>query len=46
MYATHWFVTLFCAQFPFAFVARVWDAFLLEGWKPVFRAAVVCGVLP
>jgi hypothetical protein len=40
MYATHWFVTVFSAQFPFALVARVWDAFLAEGWKPVYRVAV------
>ena len=33
-------MTLYCSQFPFAFVTRVWDAFLLEGWKPVYRAAV------
>ena len=40
MYATHWFVTVFCAQFPFALVSRVWDMFLAEGWKPVYRVAV------
>ncbi|KAH8098912.1 hypothetical protein JL720_1882 [Aureococcus anophagefferens] len=39
MYATHWFVTVFSAQFP-SLVARVWDAFLAEGWKPVYRVAV------
>lgn len=40
MYATHWIVTIFSAQFPFALVARVWDMFLAEGWKPVYRIAV------
>ena len=40
MYATHWLVTVFTAQFPFAFVSRVWDTFLAEGWKPVFKAAI------
>lgn len=40
MYATHWIVTVFAAQFPFAFVARVWDMFLAEGWKPVYRVAL------
>jgi len=40
MYATHWFVTVFCAQFPSALVARVWDQFLIEGWKPVYKVAV------
>lgn len=40
MYATHWIVTVFAAQFPFALVARVWDMFLAEGWKPVYRVAL------
>ena len=40
MFATHWFVTIFCAQFPYALVTRVWDMFLAEGWKPVYRVAV------
>lgn len=40
MFATHWIVTIFAAQFPFALVARVWDMFLAEGWKPVYRVAV------
>ncbi|KAJ1459656.1 rab-GTPase-TBC domain-containing protein [Pelagophyceae sp. CCMP2097] len=40
MYATHWVVTLFSAQFPFALVTRVWDAFFAEGWKAVYRVAV------
>jgi len=40
MYATHWLVTVFTAQFPFALVARVWDVFLAEGWKPVFKTAI------
>ncbi|KAJ8601755.1 hypothetical protein CTAYLR_006754 [Chrysophaeum taylorii] len=40
MFATHWIVTVFSAQFPFALVARVWDQFFLEGWKPVYRVAV------
>lgn len=40
MYATHWMVTVFSAQFPFALVTRVWDMFLAEGWKPVYRVAV------
>lgn len=40
MYATHWLVTIFTAQFPFALVARVWDQFFAEGWKPVFKVAI------
>ena len=33
-------MTVFCAQFPSALVARVWDQFLIEGWKPVYKVAV------
>jgi len=40
MYATHWFVTLFSAQFPAGFAARAWDRFLAEGWKPVYQLGV------
>ncbi|KAG9416610.1 Rab GTPase-activating protein 1 [Aphanomyces cochlioides] len=40
MYATQWFVTIFAYSFPFDFVTRVWDIFLHEGWKIVFRVAV------
>ncbi|CAK4115816.1 unnamed protein product [Aphanomyces euteiches] len=40
MYATQWFVTIFAYSFPFDFVTRVWDIFLHEGWKIVFRVTV------
>eukprot|EP01029_Cantina_marsupialis_P022579 TRINITY_DN5515_c0_g1_i2.p1 TRINITY_DN5515_c0_g1~~TRINITY_DN5515_c0_g1_i2.p1 ORF type:complete len:292 (-),score=49.67 TRINITY_DN5515_c0_g1_i2:1036-1911(-) len=40
MFATQWFVTIFLYSFPFHFVARIWDAFLNEGWKIVFRVAI------
>ena len=40
MYATHWFVTVFAAQFPAPFAARAWDRFLAEGWKPVYQIGV------
>lgn len=40
MYATHWFVTLFSAQFPAGLAARAWDRFLAEGWKPVYQLGV------
>jgi len=43
MYAAQWFLTIFTYNFPFAVVVRVWDAFLSEGWKVVFRVAL--GVL-
>jgi len=37
MYATQWLLTLFTSSFEFDLVTRVWDCFLLEGWKPVYR---------
>ncbi|OQR99208.1 hypothetical protein ACHHYP_07166 [Achlya hypogyna] len=40
MFATQWFVTLFAYSFPFELVTRVWDVFLHEGWKIVYRVAV------
>jgi len=40
MYATQWLLTIFAYSFPFPAVARIWDAFLFEGWKVVFRVAL------
>ena len=51
MYATHWFVTVFAAQFPAPFAARAWDLFPPRGWKPVYQIGVAllaargCGLL-
>ena len=40
MFATEWFVTIFTSSFPFRAVLRIWDVFLLEGYKIVFRIAL------
>jgi len=40
MYASQWFMTLFSYSFPFDVVMRVWDMFLFEGWKVVYRVAL------
>jgi hypothetical protein len=40
MYVTEWFMTVFTRSFHFDFVTRVWDAFLAEGRKVVYRAAL------
>ncbi|KAF1331701.1 Evi5 protein, partial [Globisporangium splendens] len=40
MYLTQWFITLLTYNFPFEFVTRVWDMFLYEGWKIIFRVAL------
>lgn len=40
MYATQWVLTIFTYSWPFPLVVRIWDAFLFEGWKSAFRAAL------
>lgn len=40
MYASQWFLTLFTYSAPFDFVTRIWDAWLCEGWKAIFRTAI------
>ena len=37
MFVTQWLLTLYTSTFPFDLVARVWDCFLVEGWKVVYR---------
>mmetsp|Transcript_7103 Transcript_7103/g.8168 ORF Transcript_7103/g.8168 Transcript_7103/m.8168 type:complete len:625 (+) Transcript_7103:174-2048(+) len=37
MFATQWLLTLYTSSFPFDLVARVWDCFITEGWKIVYR---------
>ncbi len=41
MFCTHWFNTLFSYHMPFEHLLRVWDVFMLEGVKVVFRVAVL-----
>lgn len=40
MYCTHWFNTVFSYSLPFEHLLRVWDVFLLEGMKTVFRVGL------
>jgi hypothetical protein len=40
MFATQWLLTLYSSSFPFELVTRVWDIFLLEGWKIVYRVMI------
>lgn len=40
MYATQWFITLFSYSLPFDVVLRIWDVFMMEGLKIVFRVAM------
>lgn len=40
MYATHWIITLYSYNFPFELVLRIWDCFLISGWKIIFQIAL------
>ena len=40
MYASRWFITAFSCNFPFECVNRVWDWYLHEGPRVLFRVAV------
>ena len=40
MYATEWFMTLFCRGFDFALSTRVVEIFMLEGYKILYRVAI------
>eukprot|EP00927_Polykrikos_kofoidii_P077925 TRINITY_DN74809_c0_g1_i1.p1 TRINITY_DN74809_c0_g1~~TRINITY_DN74809_c0_g1_i1.p1 ORF type:complete len:407 (-),score=54.21 TRINITY_DN74809_c0_g1_i1:96-1271(-) len=40
MYASEWFMTVCIYNFPFSTVVRVWDIFLAEGVKIIFRIAL------
>lgn len=37
MYATQWILTQYTSSFKFDLVTRVWDSFLGEGWKIIYR---------
>jgi len=37
MFVTQWLMTLYTSSFPLDMVSRVWDSFLVEGWKVVYR---------
>jgi hypothetical protein len=39
-YASHWFLTLFAYQLPVPLVCRIWDLFISEGWRIVFKVAI------
>lgn len=40
MYTSQWFMTVCIYNFPFSTVVRVWDIFLAEGVKIIFRIAL------
>ena len=41
MFATEWFMTMFCRGFTFDLVTRVWDIYIAEGsFKIVYRVCL------
>jgi hypothetical protein len=40
MYASQWFITLFAVNFRFDILVRIFDVFLLEGQKILYRIAL------
>jgi len=40
MYASQWFLTLFALNFSFDVLMRIWDVYLLEGEKMIYRVAI------
>lgn len=40
MYASQWFMTIYSCNFPFEATVRIWDIFLVEGKKILFRIAL------
>lgn len=40
MYASQWFITVFAYSFPFHLALRIWDVFLNEGVRIVFKVGL------
>ena len=40
IWASQWFLTFFAAYFPLEIVSRIWDIYLVEGRKTIFRFAL------
>lgn len=40
MFTTQWLMTIYSSTFPFELVSRVWDEFLAEGWKIVYKTLI------
>ena len=40
MYASQWFLTLFAVYFEIEVVVRIWDIFLVEGKKTIYRVGL------
>lgn len=40
IWASQWFLTFFAAYFPVEITSRIWDIYLVEGRKTIFRFAL------
>lgn len=40
MYLSQWFMTIFALNYPFDLVVRIWDIFMIEGKKILYRIAL------
>ncbi len=40
MFGCQWLMTIFSSSFNFDLVSKVWDNFLVEGWKVVYRVFI------
>ena len=40
LYATEWFMTIFSLSMPFEVTLRIWDIYLVEGVKIIYRVAL------
>jgi hypothetical protein len=40
MFVSQWFITQFTYDFPIEFLVRLWDVYLAEGVKIIFRFAI------
>ena len=39
-FTSKWFMTVFACFLPYSLIAPIFDMFLLEGWRAVFRIGV------
>ena len=40
MWGTQWLMTIYSVNMPFACIIRIWDIFVVEGKKILFRVAL------
>ena len=40
MYASQWFITIFAVNFPADILARVWDLFIFQGMKIIYKIII------